>query len=451
MAIEIEPVGELELWNRPFAGEVAVWVRCAILAATAITVALIDASADVLWRMDGKFMDLDGRLFRWGPTLAVMAVLIAVFWPASSTSRLIRLAILLPVVHVVALVVSWRLLTALDMLQLARRAPIGRLYPNVEVALVMLGATAVASVLIARHRREWLQSAMTIALGNLLVLGLWLPVACRLWTSARESSSWARAESVLEDRPDTLVISVVALPFVLACGYAALISLAPAFARRMRPLIAMAIGVGFAVAVTLRLTSREGGYLLYDNFIHIILIAALVAVIAVGGFALVVWRHGRRAARAFRGETLEAMIDPEEDNIVACLEITSWLRGPRLICRPFVATTPRGKLVVPGGVTVGLPPISSVLRAGEAVVVLRGGDRIELAGFVDRDDGDHPFRGSSLPIPGPRGIAVGRAGHPPPPAMETVGLATWRPAVAYLLIVIAIAIPGLFGVFAPTW
>ena len=100
-------------------------------------------------------------------------------------------------------------------------------------------------------------------------------------------------------------------------------------------------------------------------------------------------------------------------------------------------------------VALGLPLVSSVLRTGEAVVVLRGGDRVGLAGFVERDDGDHPFRSATVPVPGPHGVMVGRASVVTPAAH--VGLATWRPAVAYLVIVIVVAIPGLLGVLASEW
>ena len=100
-------------------------------------------------------------------------------------------------------------------------------------------------------------------------------------------------------------------------------------------------------------------------------------------------------------------------------------------------------------VALGLPLASSVLQTGEAVVVLRGGERVVLAGFVERDDDDHPIRRATVPVPGPHGVVIGRA-TPVAPAAQ-VGLATCRPAVEYLVIVIVVAIPGVLGVRAPEW
>jgi len=50
VAVEIEPIDELVLWNRPTPGQVAPWVRWTIAAACAVTVAVVWASALVVWQ-----------------------------------------------------------------------------------------------------------------------------------------------------------------------------------------------------------------------------------------------------------------------------------------------------------------------------------------------------------------------------------------------------------------
>jgi len=164
-----------------------------------------------------------------------------------------------------------------------------------------------------------------------------------------------------------------------------------------------------------------------------------------------------RSRRAFRVRELDRAwctgviaSDDEPTDVIGCIEV-SWLRGPRTLLRPFTVTTSWGDLPVPSGARLlaPMPLLTSVLRSGESVVVLRRGDRVVLGGFVERTDGDHPFRGSAAPIPGPDGIVV------TPSTNATYGfthtaLGMWRPSVAYLLILTAVAIPSLLAVIAPS-
>jgi hypothetical protein len=90
-----------------------------------------------------------------------------------------------------------------------------------------------------------------------------------------------------------------------------------------------------------------------------------------------------------------------------------------------------------------MPLLSTVLRTGEAVVVVRTGDQVHVAG-LERPPADHPFRGTNALVPGPDGVEVS-------PASESIDrwthamLVAWRPCVAYLLIVVAVAVPVLIG------
>jgi len=67
-----------------------------------------------------------------------------------------------------------------------------------------------------------------------------------------------------------------------------------------------------------------------------------------------------------------------------------------------------------------------------------------LGGLVECDVGDSPFRATRMTMPGPGGIVVGRT-EPISTPVETMLLTAWRPCVAYLLILLAIAGPSLIG------
>ena len=72
--------------------------------------------------------------------------------------------------------------------------------------------------------------------------------------------------------------------------------------------------------------------------------------------------------------------------------------------------------------------------------MLRAGDPVVASGFIEPASTD-PFRSSRAWIPGARVILVGRVEDTH--AATDLGLALWRPSVAYLAIVIAIGVPAL--------
>ena len=60
---------------------------------------------------------------------------------------------------------------------------------------------------------------------------------------------------------------------------------------------------------------------------------------------------------------------------------------------------------------------------------------------------DHPFRGSSALIPGPAGVVV-RHHDDDRDDFASIALVAWRPCVALLVILTAVAIPGLAAMLA---
>ncbi len=58
MSVDLKPLGPLELWSRPGAGEVAPWVRLVVAMAAMLAVMVVAASAAVLWEIDGDAVTL---------------------------------------------------------------------------------------------------------------------------------------------------------------------------------------------------------------------------------------------------------------------------------------------------------------------------------------------------------------------------------------------------------
>ena len=94
------------------------------------------------------------------------------------------------------------------------------------------------------------------------------------------------------------------------------------------------------------------------------------------------------------------------------------------------------------------PQSTTLLRTGESIPTLRPGDRVALAGYVHITS-PGPFRSTSAPIPGEGGITVRRVGAGDERCgLGNVALELWRPSVAYLVICVACALPGLAGLLS---
>ncbi len=451
MSVEVKPLGELELWNRPGAGHVAPWVRGSVALAAVLSVVVAGAAAWTLWRI-GRPHDLhDKTWFQGLPPFAMAAALTVLFVPDGSVSRFMRLAVLLPVLHMIALVVALLYVPRLDMPQLAERTP---MLASLPVELVF-GCGLVLMLAIARGiggRREWAHAFVMLALANVLLLGLWLPILAS-FASTHDATGFGWSETFmptlrrLED-PGPLPLIALAPPLVLATLYTVLAIRAPALTRRIRGWVIAAMVWLFGGAVVARYRSDHGAFLIHDNFVHVLLATIGLAIIATCTLAVVTWLAGRRELRRLATEPhrKQGVIDDEGEGVVACMQITSWLRGPRMWMRSFIASA-NGELIrVPSGAVLAtaVPKISSAMRAGEAVVVIHQRDPIVLGGFVEREVGESPFRSVTMTVPGPAGILVGRD-EPVSTPIESMLLTAWRPSVAYLLIMLAIAVPSLLG------
>jgi hypothetical protein len=185
--------------------------------------------------------------------------------------------------------------------------------------------------------------------------------------------------------------------------------------------------------------------LLYSNFLPVLLAAALVAMVSLVALGGVTWWRTAATHRAFTSrERRGGTVVDDGDEPVIGLEITSWLRGPRVVQRPFSVRTSIGTLPVRGAhLVAAIPAATTQLRTGESIEVLGPGEDVQIAGHGTA--GGDPFRTSAAPLADAMYVA--------PASFESDGFASaalvmWRPCVAYLLIVSAIALPALAALTA---
>jgi hypothetical protein len=451
VTVDIKPLGELELWNRPDPGAVAPWVQAAVALASILAVVVVATAAVVLWHLDGIDSGYDRTWFHRAPPVYMAFVLGLIFVPGGSVSRVVRLAIALPVVHAIALVVAMFWVPHLDLPRIARTVP---LYDSIPVGWVFVGML-VLTVGIARlvARREWVQMMVMIALANLLLLGLWLPIAAGISSRHNYLGPWTPTLAYLKSTGGAASLLAFALgpPLLVATLYATLSVRAPAFMARLRNVMISGLILLLAGAVVARARGDGGAILIYDNFMHVVFAVLMVAIVSTVTLSVATWFSTRRTARKLASDARRATIsDDDEGDVVACVQITSWLRGPRVWTRSFIARLGDAELLVPGGARLAtpVPLISSAMRLGEAVVVLRRGDEVVLGGFEEREVGDDPFRTMRLTMPGAAGITIGTP-QPVTTPLQSVGMMAWRPSVAYLLITIVVAVPVLVGLVSP--
>ena len=133
--------------------------------------------------------------------------------------------------------------------------------------------------------------------------------------------------------------------------------------------------------------------------------------------------------------------------MIACYEVATWLRPPRARVRSFVVATPTGEVPISGANLIApLDPATTALRVGESFGVLRAGDPITISSARPVTRGGDPFRESAGPLVGadpviaPYGL--------PHLTFSDLALALWRPTVAYLVILVAVAAPALAALAA---
>jgi hypothetical protein len=428
---------------RPREGRVDIWVRVVVVAAIASTLVVLLSAPRVVWERDRETIGIDRFTFENALAAGVMTLLALVLLPPGRGSRFVRLAVALPVIQIVVMLaafVAWTVLahrmpSAQDATPLLEKLPVRVVLPWLALA------TGAGGWLAARkRRRERLHAVVMLALVNLLLLGLWLPMASNVW-NGHGSRAWEQIAHAL-DTPNGMIVFVLVPPFVGALAFTATALRWPQVWRRHSAGVIALLLLALFIGVAMRREVSELGAFIYLNFVHVIAASALVAVASITVLGISTW-VGNARARALLEQPGVLVGTILSRHPIAILELTSWLRGPRPACTAFVVETPYGEVPVPAGARVVAPtPLATtLLRTGEIVQVLKPGDRVALAGYVHARSGE-PFRATSAPIAGATGITVGRLDQERD-GFSSVGLDLWRPSVAYLLILVALLLPAL--------
>ncbi|HWO23198.1 MAG TPA: hypothetical protein VNO30_30860 [Kofleriaceae bacterium] len=456
MRREIREVDLLDL-SRPPAGTVAPWTKWVIGCAAILAIAVAVVASRAIWRMDGVESTFNAFWFQYGLALVSAAAIAAVLATGERGGQAVRLAAFLPIILLAGMLVAWGAweLISPRLTRLRQVAPLVRDVPILAVVVVTAAALTLCVLAAAprgRGRGTWMRAAVVISLVDLLLLGLWLPLVSWWWSRhAGITWDWEAERDLLLGSVPRLLGLALAPPLLAATAFAALALRWPALALRLRGLWSTALLLGFTVAVVARLGDTERGYLVYLNLVHFLAASAFLAAAALVGLvgSLVLRDRSARRRLSLDGAAVTGVIPeaPEdrdgESNLVACLELEGWLAGPRALVDAFEVATPAGRVPIPAGAELAaqLPPVSTVLHAGESVAVLRRGDRVVVGGLVV-PPADHPFRSAGALIPGPDGIVV-RRHDDQGDGFASIALVAWRPCVAYLLILSAVAIPGL--------
>jgi hypothetical protein len=444
-------------------GELAPSMRALIAGACAVSVALAALGMDSMWGVVDWLAERIGRDAFWyanGLAIAIAFAIAAAWIPRFEVSRLLRVAVLLPMIHLAAIVVAGVTWSSLyrDVASLGHTIGYGVYsFPDIagsfSVAIVIgFGAVLAIAIAIKRRHGEWAHAAVMLTLSYLLLVGLWLPILARLSVSPPSAAILLHEQSPqywdwwfwqvsynhrLFSR-DVFMLLAVIPPAIIALAFTATrFRNARLFARfRSWPSITVKLLLGGAIVAAL--TSPDESWLLYLESSYLVMFAAVLAIGALVTLT-VTTRLGSLASHFLFGRMtkVEGVIALDEDEEAARFEITSWLRGPRLATRSFVVSTPYGNVPV-DGVQVLAPIAASTtqLDVGDHTPLLKAGDRVVIGGRTVK--GADPFRS----IAGTDIAAIAAAGSRPY-RFSDVTLVVWRPAVAYLAILIAIALPYL--------
>lgn len=416
-------------------------LRAVVTLGCAITLLITALGPRWLWESYGEYR----RPAFWiENTLVLMtAAILGTALALRGASLHLRLALALPLAHVAAVVTAWAAYNTLapQIANIAESSAIPRALPMGATTLGALGLALVVGRLTSR-RRDWQHGTTVFALSALLTVGLWLPIAASWYCRGLDWTAW---RALAERHPYRIAGFVVIPPVAAAIGYTLLVMRAPEAARGLRWPLSAALPILFVVALACRLQPPRLAFEMYGNFVHILL-AQTIAVIAT--FAVLAIGLLSRARRAKATLATGRRGTVHCDGLPLALELTSWLRGPRYVTQAFTVQTPREELLVPAGIEIlaPMPPATTQLRIGEALPLLRSGDPVLVGGFVDADP-DHPFRGSLSSLPGDRGLAVAHADRVHFGDAD-LALVLWRPALAYLMIAMSVALPALAAALA---
>jgi hypothetical protein len=439
----LRETSELSLMRQP-AGKLAPWVVLVITVACAVTFIGVTLGAALLWDQLPSWADLGA--FRHGLTFFISFWLLATALPQWQLARSLRVAVLLPVAHACVIACAWPVWRMVSPLALDQDSmtPFATAFP---LGLAAAGGTlvlAAAAWLLARRRSgDWVHGFAMLALAELLLLGLWIPIACTSWPGG-SADMWSRVEPLITNPGARLAFTLVP-PSVLALAFTALALRRPAALQASRGGLDVGLVMLFIVAIFVRATASGRVLLLYSNFLPLLLAAALVAMVSLVALGGVTWWRTAATHRAFTSrERRGATVVEDGDEPVIGLEITSWLRGPRVVQRPFAVRTSIGTLPVRGAhLVAAIPPATTQLRTGESIEVLGPGQDVQIAGHGDA--GGDPFRTSAVPLADAMYVAPASFAND---GFASAALVMWRPCVAYLLIVSAIALPALAALAA---
>ena len=425
--------GKLEDWLTYVVGIGCFVTFIAVMLGVQLVCDQLERAVDVSW-------------FRSGVTFAVAFWILASWLPPARLSRSLRVAVLLPGAHALVIALAWPAWLSISRFVADEGAAteLVTAFPIARIAAVTILCFLVFSLLVARRRSgEWLHGFVMVALAELLLLGLWLPISCAAWPGGTDEW-WSAHQPLLADLGSRVAFTIVP-PTVLALSFTTVALRRPGWLLAYRSLIAQVVLVVLCIAVITRMGASARVMVLYSNLVPILLAAAIVAIAALIGFGAMIWLTSRAKRRRFlAAERVDGVIVADGDDPAIGLEITSWLRGPRLVQRPFAVSTARGTIPVSGAhLVAAIPAVTTQLRTGECVAVLRPGDHVTIAGHGEA--GGDPFRTSAAPLAGEILVAPAEA---PRDGFTHVALAMWRPCLAYLMIVTAIAIPGLAALAA---
>src|SRR5688572_23486067 len=167
-------------------GSLAPRVRWLIAGACVVTLWIANDGMQSIWEMAEFATKRDPFLFTTGFALAIAIAMAAAFAPRFQVSRLVRLAVLLPVIHLVAIVAAaamWSVLRGDVARALGNWDHFGRHMPSLLWLVPAFGLLFATAVLIKRRRGEWAHAAVMLALCFLLLIGLWLPFLANLSVS----------------------------------------------------------------------------------------------------------------------------------------------------------------------------------------------------------------------------------------------------------------------------
>ena len=468
--MELREDQELSWWGQP-AGTLRPMVRLALVLACVATVVLPFAGARVLWTQGGEECGLPQALFENGLAGLALFCVLCFAWPKFQLSRYLRLAVMLPIVHLLLVAVAWPAWLALapTISTVERWYYLAREIPLSAIVTGELAVVAGAAWWIARGRRDtgWSHTFVMISLVDLLFLGLWLPIVS--WATCHGSWRVENDPSFAMDHTVRLTMLVSIPPMIAAIGFTLYAIYWPEKARSQRTEQIGALVMLLLVAVGVRADSPPAARVVYANYIHLLLGAQITATAGPLLIGIGIWLRGksiRRRLATDAGAITGVVVSDDGEPVVACFEITSWLRPPRPLVRSFSIATSGGEVPIHGARLVApLDPSTTALSVGESYGALRAGDRITISSSrsgspetepssavqsdacANNQSGLGPFRTTSAPIIGADPV-VAPFGVPQL-TFSDLALSLWRPAVAYLVILVAVAIPALAALIAP--